>query len=98
MNSSKREKRDEREAAMSSETKLVLEIEVEGFNAEGIAEFIRGEEEAGEPPYSASDYLFDAGASPEVALGWTAPEADNQRTIVAFNGRIVGARVAEPQS
>lgn len=73
---------------------LVLEIEVPDFNAEGIAETLEMESEP-DAPYTAFDYLTDIGSSPEIALGWTAPEADNERTIVALNGLIKGARISE---
>jgi hypothetical protein len=72
---------------------LVLEIEVPGFNTDGIAESCESESEP-DAPYTVFDYLLDADLmNCECALGIGVPNLG----VVAHSGLVVGARIKSPK-
>jgi hypothetical protein len=76
--------------------KLVLEIEVPGFNADGIREACENESEPG-APYTPFDYLFDADLMrTECVVAVVVPTGG--MPISGQEGRIINARLeAVPQ-
>jgi hypothetical protein len=74
-----------------SDRKLILEIEVDGFNTQGMQACL---EDVGEPDTALVDYLQDDLMKREVALGLGAFLGEDWE-IVGRTGYIVGARLSE---
>ena len=77
--------------------RLVLEIEVQGFNVDGVAEMLRALVD--DDHYTVLDVVTEEWMRPEVGLTLVSRPGEKSMNddfeVNAMNGRIIGARIQE---